>query len=574
MSLLSAVVQNNTGGIEEKAKEMVCQHLMPLSQIDGKLGELETPTGMVMARVFGLLVCYTEMIASEEEDRGREFGHCMVRAALRLVMYLALEYSGLNEAKQASLEAKVAMEGLEATLEATNTAMDEAAAEAPETVLQLLGHSEEQELFNKAHEHMGSAGFAAEEISLMGNVTGLANKLPQWGDWGISDALDMVQATSQVVDVVASAIESLDNMIVEIGTMVVTAVLDRVLDLNKWAEGQPKGVDIDGFFCKHLSDKIIAGAFDMMRRMFRIITKEMKAFVEGQAKRLTTGQITSCTRTPPQSMCGVLGHNYEIAVDYRDVNMFGCQEKVVTDQFRALTNSSRMALVIHSHPVCEDSLKDLLCISAFPGCPAEPDSGCAQFTACKIACRNLNACASSLAFKEPFDCDLQCACATDCVRDDIENGLQVHAQELFKCQEICDKNDECEKTCLVEFQENKKGACKAANKWDWDPEAKANARKKGKKDKALHSLMEIPGYMPPGGSLVVPARGPVLRRARLLSFAAPFAFGAGTLGLVVFAARRFSRPSARSALLEGEEGLELDPNDGEEFALMGGEHAA
>mmetsp|Transcript_141596 Transcript_141596/g.452758 ORF Transcript_141596/g.452758 Transcript_141596/m.452758 type:complete len:122 (+) Transcript_141596:1115-1480(+) len=38
MSLLSAVVQNNTGGIEKKAKEMVCQHLMPVSQSDGKLG--------------------------------------------------------------------------------------------------------------------------------------------------------------------------------------------------------------------------------------------------------------------------------------------------------------------------------------------------------------------------------------------------------------------------------------------------------------------------------------------------------------------------------------------------------
>mmetsp|Transcript_141596 Transcript_141596/g.452763 ORF Transcript_141596/g.452763 Transcript_141596/m.452763 type:complete len:87 (+) Transcript_141596:2742-3002(+) len=86
--------------------------------------------------------------------------------------------------------------------------------------------------------------------------------------------------------------------------------------------------------------------------------------------------------------------------------------------------------------------------------------------------------------------------------------------------------------------------------------------------------MEIPGYMPPGGPMVVPARGLALRRARLLFFAAPFAFGAGTLGLVVFAARRFSRPRARSALLEGEEGLERGPNDGQEFALMGGEHAA
>lgn len=559
ISLMSTVVQNQTGTLEQSAKEMVCQYMSPISQIDGTLGNLQAPAAVVMARVFGMLVCYTEMIASEEDDRGREFGHCMVRAVLRLVTYLAMEYTGLNEAKQASLEAKVAVEGLDGMLGATNAAIDEAAAEAPDTVLQLLGHDDKQELFNKAHEHIGYASVAAEKSSLVANMTGLATKAPQWDDWGISDALDAVQATAQVVDVVASAIDTLDNMIVEIGTMVVTAVLDRVLDLSKWAEGQPKGVDIDGFFCEHLSDKIIAGAFDQMRRMFSIIAKEMKAFVEGQVLRVSTGQITSCTHTPPHSMCGLLGHNYEIAVEYRDVNMLGCQEKAITDQYRALTNSSRMASVVHSNPVCEDSLKDLLCLSAFPGCPAEPDSGCDQFTSCKIACRNLNTCATSLAFKEPFDCDLKCSCATDCVREDVENGLQVHAQQMSKCKDICDKNQECEETCEAEFDSNKKAACKAANKWDWNPEEKARASRKGKKDKALHNLMEIPGYMPSGGSLV-PAEGTALRPAFYV--AVPFAFGAGVVGLVVFAGRRLGL--ARGGPGAGEELLEL----------MGGEHAA
>lgn len=72
LSLLDTLVANKTGGLEKQAQEMVCEYLSPVSVIDDKLGELKTPVGLVMARVFGMLVCYTEMIASEE-DRCREF---------------------------------------------------------------------------------------------------------------------------------------------------------------------------------------------------------------------------------------------------------------------------------------------------------------------------------------------------------------------------------------------------------------------------------------------------------------------------------------------------------------------
>lgn len=67
----------------------------------------------------------------------------------------------------------------------------------------------------------------------------------------------------------------------------------------------------------------------------------------------------------------------------------------------------------------------------------------------------MNTCATSLAFKQPFACDLQCACAADCVSDQIQNGLQMHAQKMYKCKEICDKDETCQKESGVTFEDNK-----------------------------------------------------------------------------------------------------------------------
>ncbi|CAE8655998.1 unnamed protein product [Polarella glacialis] len=424
---LIPMLTSSIGVAEDIFEKQVCNYLSP-SGVAGALSEFESAPAMAMARIFGIFQCYMSLLESVDEDRGREFGVCLVRAVLGLVTYLAMQYSGLGALEQADLLAKLA-----------SPSVQESLAKAQDTLNQ-----------------------AADAADLIDNET--MDDFPTCDAWGIDGALDMVQASAEIVTKLTETFSSLDSMIVETGTLLMGQVLDQTLDLNGWAHSQPSGLDLDHYFCNALTNVTLDEAFNKIRKVIVLVQDGMEEFV-GNFTVTREEPIETCTSTPKDSLCGVLGHNYKISAQFRDASMLRCHERSVIRKYQALLDRPEFATIISQHPVCVDSLKDLLCLSAYPSCGK--GGACSTLTACNIACRNLNTCASSLAFPPPYDCDLQCACATSCSDESVQNGLQEHAQEKNRCSEMCGNDKECKDECLEAFETNLGQACKAVNSLSW-----------------------------------------------------------------------------------------------------------
>jgi len=444
---MQGTIMNSIDDSEEEAKETLCDTILDTGgTLAGPLEDSGLPPAVIMARIFGMLQCYLDMLTSDDKDRGREYGRCTTKAVLRLVFYLATEFTALGALDQAKVLGKVggALGHADEVLDKSQ-AIDDAIEKARSNLDKV------QENLDKAV----SIGDRTTQLAEQFNVT----ETPAWNDWGIAGTLNVVEAAAEVVTKVSDMTSSIENMFVESSTLVVAAVLDHSLDLNGWAKTQPHLQYLDGA-CHNMTDKIVEAAFDKMRQITNVAFEELREFV-GNMSVTDERPIETCTVMPTTGLCGALGHSYKIDRQFTDANMFSCHEKSIVKKYQALLGRPRLAEVLSSHPVCEDSMRDLLCLSSYR--PCGEGSECLTYTPCMIACRNLNTCARSLAFDPPFDCAMQCSCGTKCYDSAAASPLQSLTERKNLCTELCQGDPGCATGCESEFKGNMQEACAASD---------------------------------------------------------------------------------------------------------------
>jgi len=431
MSLLGelrAWMKKNEDANVDKMAEMLLSLADRISESTG----LGMPGGPIVAKVFGMYQCYADMVTSDSKHRGREFAACEVEATMHLVVYLAISTTNAGAMFATAMESNP---GLQAT----------------------------RQTIAKTSDFAGRVGEESKKIENLAkkveDKTEGKVEMPDAAKFGLDETQSCADNAVKILGVVDNLLSGPEGLIVGLTGALISEMVNRALDMDKWAESQPH---LDWMYgasnnnaheaAKKMLVKHLGEANDHIVKILLIAQTEIKATLTGMTKDLmeqAKRKVNAVTDYPhlreETSFCVGLGHTFQVDVQFRDAHFTECRVRNAAEQFLHLVKKPDYAAIFADNPVCGDSIRDLTCLTAIP--PAHP---CIHLTSCKIACRNVNSCAENLGLKPPFDCKVECACMHKCFNE-LDDELKELGEEASKCKEACYRDPKALETNVTKW---------------------------------------------------------------------------------------------------------------------------
>jgi len=249
---------------------------------------------------------------------------------------------------------------------------------------------------------------------------------------------------------------------------VISKVVEVTLDVEGWAATQPV-IDVDerGDQLKMVLSQHLENATDMLSKAMGVAGKQLKLLLgEMSSDKLHHSKVTECASYPtsnPNKFCRDLGHRHVVDVQFRDVHFAECRVNDAVEMYLQISKKKDFQKIVKSHPVCDDSLRDLTCLRALPLCR----NPCNDLTPCRVACRNINTCATTLGLKDAYDCDVECACLNKC-SSFFETTKEMREETqtcMTSCKECswtgwgCKTDKECSQKCIKSPEERVELTC-------------------------------------------------------------------------------------------------------------------
>ena len=100
--------------------------------------------------------------------------------------------------------------------------------------------------------------------------------------------------------------------------------------------------------------------------------------------------------------------SHRLPCAFADSNLIKARDLIAHNLYLLLRYEGNLSVLLDSHPVCDRSVQDAICLDALPMCY------CADMTACLMACNNVRDCAIETGQTLPPELEADGDCATKC----------------------------------------------------------------------------------------------------------------------------------------------------------------